>query len=246
MAIARAGTSTPSSFDSASTTTHTVSVPTGVTDGMCLVMALSGDGGANSNPTITTPGGWNLLDSAIQGSRQVLGVYWRIAASEPASYSVTTSSVKAVWMMYAYSGTDTTAPFGAAGQHSLKVETVAGTGHTTNSITPQTTNDWILSFFVDRSTTSSSKNTNWTATSPAIERLEQNNNTNGSSAWLALEGNDTNGIVGSTSAQTHSSTSVISTANALLWIGALTPPAAAAVSDPVKPRYRRYQHLIVR
>jgi hypothetical protein len=127
---------------------------------------------------------------------------------------------------------DTTTPLAAS---SMKNETAAATAHTTNAITPGSVNDWVVSFFGDRSTTSGSKNTNWSPTAPAVERVEVNNNTAASSPWLALEQNDENGVVGSTASKTHTSTSVISQANAFMWVGSLKPAAAAAAGPPGSP-----------
>jgi hypothetical protein len=229
VAIARAGTPTTAAL-TAGAQTLTVSVPAGIVDGNFLLMAAFGiDITAD---TFTDPAGWTLEDGAQAGTNTRIKVWWRNASGEPASYNVAVgggSNTKYVVCMAAYSGVNATTPFSA---HSIAAETVAQTTHTTNAIVPGSANDWLVSFFGDRSTTSASKNTNWTPTSPAIERAEVNNNTAASSPWCALELNDSNGVVGSTASISHSSTSTISQANALMWIGSLNPAAAAAAYVP--------------
>ncbi len=219
MAIARRGTPTTAARTS-SGTTFVLNVPTGVVDGDLLLMCIWGDG----TLTITDPAGWNTVTGNPVSPTNGRGkVFWRIASSEPASYTITFGSEKWVGMMMAYSGCDATTPIRAS---SWKAETVAGTSHTTNSVTA-VQDDWIVSFFMDRSTSSASKNTNWTATSPAIERAEVNNNTAASSPWLNLEGNDSNGVV-TAGSKSNTSVSTISQANAAMWIAAIAPAAGAA------------------
>jgi hypothetical protein len=220
MAIARVGSPTTAAM-TAGATTITVSVPAGVVNGNLLLLCVWGD---DATGVITDPAGWTLDSSAAPASGRGK-VYRRIASSEPASYAVTVTSNKYVAVMAAYSGVNTTTPFSAS---SMKNEAVAGTSHTTNSVTPGSVNDWLVSFFGDRQTTAANKNTGWAPTAPAVERGEVNNNTAASSPWSALECNDSNGVVGSTSPASHTSTATVSsTANAFMWVAALNPAAAA-------------------
>jgi hypothetical protein len=239
VAIARRGTPTTVAL-TASSTTVTISVPAAAVDGDLLLLSIFGN--SATGPSITDPTGWTLLDGPTQAgstSGPLSKVWYRIASSEPASYNITVSTSRWVGVMTAYSGVDTATPFSS---HSIKAETVAGTGHTTNSIVPGSIDDWIVSFITDRSTSSATKNTNWTPTSPAVERVEVNNNTSASSPWCNMEQNDENGAVGSTAAKTHTSTSTISQANAILWIGSLKP-AAAAGGGLAPPPYHRSQRF---
>lgn len=225
MAIARRGTPTTAAM-TAGGTTVTISVPAGVVNGDVMVLVAFGND--STSDTFADPTGWTAEDLATSGTNTRMKVWWRVAASEPASYAVTVSggvNTKYVAAMAAYSGVDNTTPFSA---HAILAETTAQTAHTTSSITPGSVNDWVVSAFGDRSTTSGSKNTNWTPTSPAAEQADVNNNTAAASPWCALEWNDDNGTVGSTAATTRTSTSTISQANAVMWAGALKPAAAAA------------------
>lgn len=226
MAIARVGTPT-SSADLTTTTSHVINVPAGVVDGNFLVLFTALTAGSATEPTITLTG-WTKLDDLGFGSSSgvvAFTVWYRTASSEPASYTVTSSAAaKGPMIMSAYSGVDTSSPWGAA--HGIVAAGSATTTHVTPSVTPRNTTDWVLSAFADRSTTSASKNTNWTATSPALERLEANNNSSGSSPWVNLAANDENAAVGSVSPTTHTDVSTISQANAGMWIGSLQQAAS--------------------
>jgi hypothetical protein len=223
---ARRGTPT-SVADTSSAATRNISVPAGVVDGDLLICVINVNNASGSAPVPTvTLNGWTQALSIPFSTYSALEVWIREVASEPASYSIATSpNSKGVAIMMAYSDADTTDPFGTA--KAGAAETTAKTAHTTPAITPRNASDWGLSFFVDRSTTSSKKNTGWTPTAPASERLEANNNTAGSAAWVNLEVNDTNGQIGSTNAVTYTSTSSISQANAAMAALALRAPQSA-------------------
>lgn len=85
--------------------TITMTVPTSTANGDVLIMAI----GVNPDgTTITDPAGW----TRIGGASISFKCYWRIASSEPASYSVTISGTtnKATGVMIAISGAGTTTP----------------------------------------------------------------------------------------------------------------------------------------
>lgn len=79
----------------------TMTVPAGVVNGDVLVMAIVNNIGA-----ITSPAGWTVLNNTVLG----FSLFWRLAASEPASYSVTLVSGKAAGVMIALSGANNNAP----------------------------------------------------------------------------------------------------------------------------------------
>src|SRR5947209_8222374 len=89
-------------------TTIVMTVPTGVVDNDVMVMAITVRGGTGT--TITTPGGWTLIDSVTSGTALIQSLYWRVASSEPASYTVTITSNKASGVIVAWSGASTSAP----------------------------------------------------------------------------------------------------------------------------------------
>lgn len=226
MPIARVGTPTTYAM-TASGLSATLSLVGGVAIGDFLIFEEVHE---STTATSSVSGStFQLLDRGTDSTTVHKSVFYRfVDGTEPASFTVNfTASQKGVGIMSAYSGVDQTNPFS---DHSLKAETVTGTGHTTNSITPGSVDDWIVSSFVDRSTSSASKNTNWTPTAPAVERAEVNNSAAASSPWWNLEHNDENAAVGSTAAKTHTSTSTISQNNAMMWIAALNPAAAGGGS----------------
>jgi len=90
-------------------TTIVMTVPAGVVDGDVLLMGLTVRGGTGT--TITDPSGWTLIGSQ-ENSTTVLAekLYWRIASSEPASYTITITSNKASGVIIALSGADSGTP----------------------------------------------------------------------------------------------------------------------------------------
>jgi hypothetical protein len=111
-----------------------MTVPSGVVDGDILVMAIeyAGTGGA-----LNTLTGWTFLTEDNQNEHNV---FWRVAASEPASYVVTSISTKASGTMIALSGASQTAPVAAqyGAQHNASavacVAPALGSWSSTNGI----------------------------------------------------------------------------------------------------------------
>jgi len=72
-----------------------VSLPPGIVAGNMLLLHLNVTG--STNPTITTPAGWTLLQSAAVGSGTRNAIFWKIASgSEGASVSIT-MNIPATW-----------------------------------------------------------------------------------------------------------------------------------------------------
>lgn len=87
-------------------TTFTVNVPSGVSDGDALLLAVTVD---SSTTTVSTPAGWTLVaETGAQASGTRTYLYKRIAASEPASYTITLSAsgTNASAIIGAWSGMD--------------------------------------------------------------------------------------------------------------------------------------------
>lgn len=135
MAIAHRASTT---VEANSTAAIVNNVPAGTTNGDLLIWRHS-----NTTTTVTaTPAGWTLLvSSTATATMQV--IWWRIAASEPASYTTgALTAGRAIGIMSAFSGVDTTTPFDVA-----TPAMVAGTTATTSAaITPITTGAWVLGF----------------------------------------------------------------------------------------------------
>lgn len=89
----------------ASSTTATVSVPTGVQNGDVMLLSVISDG------TLTTPTGWTLLKNTATPGANNTYVLRRVAASEPASYTLTfTGATVTSLAIDAWSGGDNTTP----------------------------------------------------------------------------------------------------------------------------------------
>lgn len=95
-------------------TNVTVNVPSGVSNGQALVANVGFTGG--SGVTVTPPAGWTLIRRDDNGTTLGNALYWRIANSEPASYTWTlSSSQNNSGSMIAYSTVDQANPIGAHG-----------------------------------------------------------------------------------------------------------------------------------
>jgi len=96
-------------------TSLTVARPTGTTDGDLLVAVIGIDNSANSLP-ITQPVGWTEVfqQGKSGGGESALGVWYRIASSEPANYSFTWATAEEGFAaVQRYSGADASAPIDA-------------------------------------------------------------------------------------------------------------------------------------
>lgn len=87
--------------------------PAGVADADLLVCMVQ-----TAANTITAPAGWTALraSAAATGSAGVLGVWWKLAASEGSSYTFTFSSDQSTAQIIAYRGVDQTTPIGDLAQ----------------------------------------------------------------------------------------------------------------------------------
>ena len=75
---------TTTAVQNTASTTITINVPSGVANGDVLVLMVLSNGGG----TWTTPSGWTVLVASSQNR----AIYYRVASSEPTSYTVTTGS----------------------------------------------------------------------------------------------------------------------------------------------------------
>lgn len=134
MAIAHRASTT---VEGATTVAITNNVPAGVVNGDLLLWRIS-----DTTTTIpATPAGWTLLVSGTATATMVV-IWWRIAASEPASYTTAAFATagRRIGIMSAYSGVDTTTPFDVA-----TPALVAGTtAITCPAITPISAGAWVL------------------------------------------------------------------------------------------------------
>ncbi|MDH5378099.1 MAG: hypothetical protein OEX00_07250, partial [Gammaproteobacteria bacterium] len=125
----------------AGATSHTVDKPTGTVDDDLLIAILNTDG---AGETLTAPSGWTAIFDTIDTQASAFRVWYKIASSEPASYTFTvTSSESCVLAVLRLSGHDLTNPIDVNG-----TDTQANTSpYTCPSVTTTVSNAWILRCF---------------------------------------------------------------------------------------------------
>ena len=101
MAITRTLTATTAQLNSAGTSLA-INVPSGISNGDVMITVLE----LNAAVTITQPGGWTNVGSGfpVTNGTNVLDAWYRVASSEPASYTWTFGSAKCNIGCIAYSG----------------------------------------------------------------------------------------------------------------------------------------------
>lgn len=104
MASANIRAASTSYVPSVATSSHVINVPAGVVDGDILIMFMSAPANV-STPAITPPAGWTTLwDTAVSTAFRTYCAY-RIASSEPTSYTWTTSvTTRPAAIMFAVEG----------------------------------------------------------------------------------------------------------------------------------------------
>lgn len=202
--------------------TITINKPTGVVDNDLLIAFFSED---SDTPRITPPAGWTAFSGTgigtngvvVVGTSAVLQAFYKVAASEGASWAFTPSaSYTGVVGVIAYSDVDTTTPIDVAAGTS----TASGTTHTSASITPSVVNTMLVGIWMIDSNASNS----W-STSDMNERIDQST---GSAAFVTLSVHDL--IYGSTSAVTKTATFTASDSAAVLLV-ALKPALSGVTGD---------------
>jgi len=118
-----------SSTSTVSASTNLVlSVPSGVQDGDLLIAFLVVNGSGNL-PGL--PSGWNSID-AISATGPSARSYYRVASSEPASYSFSITSNDSAGVMVSYTGANTASPID---KHSAFNRLTGGTTATATGVT---------------------------------------------------------------------------------------------------------------
>jgi len=152
LAIAPAEAAAGISFVDSDTSTATgpsltLDVPTGTQDGDLLIAAVIITDDAPDVSWDTVPSGWTLYvdDQATGGapsSPPKLYIWYRIADSEPASYTWTGDDIDAGYMgaMLGYRGVDNSTPFDAT----RTIATGTGTSLNPASITTVTADAWVV------------------------------------------------------------------------------------------------------
>lgn len=114
-------------------TTTTVTKPTGTVDGDLLIVTL----GTRTDTVTGVPSGWTLIDSldTNPGSNILMYTYWKIAASEGASWDWTWSGANnsKLWSCLRFDGTSSVTPINA---HAIAGINDDATPSWANTITP--------------------------------------------------------------------------------------------------------------
>ena len=145
-------------------TTSTVTVPTAVRADDALLLFAT----INATDTVVTPpAGWTQAANFVTSSQRTL-VWQRVATATDPGRAITVglnSTTKIVLQLAAYSGTSTTNPVGALLTRS---ETVRTTSHPTPPATVTGDGRWIVSYWADKSSTT----TDWIPPAGATPRDE--------------------------------------------------------------------------
>lgn len=115
----------------ASTTSQSVPLPTGIAAGELLLLELTSTG----NATLSVPAGWNLINTNSSGattSHTKLSTYWKIAgASEPAVAVTVSPAAELGYTLSRISGNHATSPIAVSSTNSGTGATATFTGVTT-------------------------------------------------------------------------------------------------------------------
>ena len=180
------------------TTTVTVSKPTGTASGDVL-LAIVTNRGANAAPS-TVPSSWTLLDSAGSSTGDIMwaGLYYLVAGgSEPADYTWSGFTDSCSGGMIAVSGADTSAPFDV---HAVRYNAAGATG--TAGITTTLADTLVVSGYGSYDNNSVTQNSWACATDPAslTHRLESTSSGgNDSAVGAATAAKATAGATGASS-----------------------------------------------
>lgn len=203
----------------AANTTLACNTPSGIADGNLMVTILE----LNAAVTVTPPGGWtHATGFAVTSGTNVLDAYYRVASSEPASYTWSFGSAKCNIACLGYSGTPASSPVDVSNAASTTSPSAS-----TPTITTTGSADWIISAFSDRDSAAGSTWTTPAGTTPRANLL----NTGSSEGSLAVF--DTNGTVAAGS-YSYSSTASTTQSNAVAGIIAILTPAATATWIPAE------------
>ncbi|MGW0795914.1 hypothetical protein [Streptomyces sp. NPDC002692] len=211
---------------SISTSSLACNVPTGTANGDVMVAIISR---ASSSATVSTPSGWTVIPGfPVQNTNgTTLCGFYKVASSEPASYTWSGSAQKWCIATMSYRGVDTGSPINVS---SAAVDTTNRAAHASPSITTTVANCWIVAGYGDRGSTSAST---WSTPSGLTSRSGSLTTTGTSDNSLATF--DTN--AGQTAgAYTYSSTASASQSTACMCTVALAPAGPPPQPPPVVVR----------
>lgn len=209
------------------TSNPSITLPSTVQPGDAM-LAVAGFSGVTQ--TLNTPAGWTVVAGPIDKGtalREYLLV--RVADATDANASVTfgwTSSTAVRNTNIAiYSGTDPTTPIHVSAS---KAETVAGTAHTSPTVTVSASGCWIVEFCADRASPGS---TSFTPTGLVVRDTRAA--TGGGAITSAVADTDTTVGTGTLGGESWAGT--VSTVNAILWTIAIQPNTATGATPTPAP-----------
>jgi len=127
----------------------TINVPATAANGDLLIMVIETNGGGSPGPAIPTPTGWTrMIDVTVRVADSPTSYFYRVANSEPASYTITLSAASMVITMTAYRGVDTANPFDVAATAGTRV--TSGTTITAPTITTISANALLVCSYLIR------------------------------------------------------------------------------------------------
>lgn len=123
--------------------------PAGLTDGDFMILTITSDSGSFSGATIGNLGSWTERTTGTQSTNCQIRIWTKTAASEPASYSVTTGGISAVTARWtAYNPNGGTAQYDDGGDITFD-DTGTATVSTTASVDVSSSGNLYCEFYND-------------------------------------------------------------------------------------------------
>jgi acid phosphatase type 7 len=225
--IARRGTPTWTATTTGSTSAS-IDTPAGIQDADLLLLTIN----SVWTQTSYTLAGWTqeLQVNSTNSSTAIFSKVWH--TGDPTTYTPSWGkSGKVAMIMAAYSGVDPTAPVLAK---AIVAETVSRTAHTTPTVVNTNAGAWAVALYADRSTSSSARNSDWTADPGLSERADVNNYAASLSPWVSAQFADSNGPV-STGGHAYTATATVAQSDATMALLYLNPTAPAPTTTTTAP-----------
>jgi hypothetical protein len=210
----------------AQTGSITLTIPSGVQSGDCLLLFGGLNDGGVASVDWATPAGWTRLDSRQVGSNFFGAAYVKVATSGDAGATVTlstSSAAKSSAILVAYSGTDPVSPVNGSAAASESVSTAS---HTVPTLATTVTNcQLVIACFQSDSSTES-----WSTASGFTKRVDVIDNANLGGHIVGTVQDEAAAAVGTWGGDTL--TAAAASAKAAMWTIALAPTSSTQVARP--------------
>ena len=177
-----------------------MTIPDNVQAGDALVLFFAAN---TTAPTYTGPAGWTQLQSS-SGDGIAGRAYTKVATAGDAGSSVKVTSsayAKSDTTVSAYRGTNPDSPVAVSAG---RVDNSAGASHTSPTVTAPDGNNWLVTYWADKSASTSA----WTAPGGQTTRASQFGTSTGHVSGLLVDSNSTvTGNVGGLTATANSTSS---------------------------------------